>query len=92
LTGDLMARTNPDYKSMYQTAGAETGKLFADLSIPGPELIADLILKAVLSDNPKAVYSAGPLSEDFLGKRANLNDDAFHSFMLEKFGLMGLQI
>ena len=92
LTGDLMARTDPDYKPIYQTAGAETGKLFAGLSIPGPELIADLILKAVLSDGPKAVYCAGPLSEDFLGKRANLEDDAFHSFMLEKFGLMGIQI
>jgi short-subunit dehydrogenase len=92
LTGDLMARTDPDYKPIYQTAGAETGKMFAGLSLPGPELIADLILKAVLSDDPKAVYSAGPLSEDFLGKRANLDDDAFHSFMLEKFGLMGLQI
>jgi short-subunit dehydrogenase len=92
LTGDLMARTDPDYKPIYQIAGAETGKMFAGLSLPGPELIADLILKAVLSDDPKAVYSAGPLSEDFLGKRANLDDDAFHSFMLEKFGLMGLQI
>jgi short-subunit dehydrogenase len=92
LTGDLMARTNPDYKTIYATAGAETGKLFAGLSIPGPELIADLILKAVLSDGPKAVYRTGPLSEDFLGKRAGLDDDAFHRFMLEKFGLMGLQI
>jgi short-subunit dehydrogenase len=92
LTGDLMARIDPDYKPIYQIAGAETGKMFAGLSLPGPELIADLILKAVLSDDPKAVYSAGPLSEDFLGKRANLDDDAFHSFMLEKFGLMGLQI
>lgn len=92
LTGDLMARTDPDYKPIYQTAGAETGKMFAGLSLPGPELIADLIIKAVLSDDPKAVYSAGPLSEDFLGQRADLDDDTFHSFMLEKFGLMGLQI
>ena len=92
LTGDLMARTDPDYKPIYQTAGAETGKMFAGLSFPGPELIADLILKAVLSVDPKAVYSAGPLSEDFLGQRADLDDDTFHSFMLEKFGLMGLQI
>jgi len=92
LTGDLMARTDPDYKPIYQTAGAETGKMFAGLSLPGPELIADLILKAVLSDNPRTVYSAGPLSEDFLDKRANLDDDAFHRFMLEKFGLMGLQV
>jgi len=92
LTGDLMARTDPDYKPIYQTAGAATGKMFAGLSIPGPDLIADLILEAVLSDAPKAVYSAGPLSENFLGKRANLNDDAFHRFMMDKFGLMGLQV
>ena len=92
LTGDLMARTDPDYKPIYQTAGAATGKIFAGLSIPGPDLIANLILEAVLSDAPKAIYSAGPLSEDFLGKRANLDDDAFHRFMMEKFGLMGLQV
>ena len=92
LTGDLMARTDPDYKPIYQTAGAATGKMFASLSIPGPDLIANLILEAVLSDAPKAIYSAGPLSEDFLGKRANLDDDAFHRFMMEKFGLMGLQV
>lgn len=92
LTGDLMARTDPDYKPIYQAAGAETGKMFAGLSLPGPDLIADLILEAVCSDAPKAVYSAGPLSDDFLGQRAKLDDDAFHSFMLEKFGLMGLQV
>ncbi len=92
LTGDLMARTHPDYKPIYQTAGAATGNLFAGLSIPGPDLIADCILQAVLSDAPKAVYSAGPLSDDFLEKRANLDDNAFHRFMMEKFDLMGLQV
>jgi short-subunit dehydrogenase len=92
LTGDLMARTDPDYKPIYQTAGAETGKMFSSLSIPGPDRIADLIMEAVFSDAPRAVYSAGPLSEDFLGKRANLDDDAFHRFMLEKFGLIDLKV
>jgi len=92
LTGDLMARTHPDYTPIYQTAGAATGKIFANLSIPGPDLIADSILQAVLSDAPKAVYSAGPLSDDFLEKRANLDDNAFHRFMMEKFDLMGLQV
>jgi len=91
LTGDLMARTHPDYKPIYQTAGAATGKIFACLSIPGPDLIADCILQAVLSDAPNAVYSAGPLSDDFLEKRASLDDNAFHRFMMEKFDLMGLQ-
>ena len=92
LTGDLMARTHPDYKPIYQTAGTATGKMFAGLSIPGPDLIADCILQAVLSDAPKAVYSAGPLSDDFLEKRASLDDNAFHRFMMEKFDLMGLQV
>jgi short-subunit dehydrogenase len=91
LTGDLMARTHPDYKPIYQTAGAATGKIFAGLSIPGPDLIADCILQAVLSDAPNAVYSAGPLSDDFLEQRASLDDNAFHRFMMEKFDLMGLQ-
>jgi short-subunit dehydrogenase len=91
-TGDLMARTDPDYKPLYQTAGAATGKIFASLPIPGPDLIADCIVQAVLSDAPKAVYSAGPLSEEFLGKRTSLDDNAFYRFMLEKFDLMGLRI
>ena len=92
VSGDLMARTDPDYKLVYQTAGAATGKIFTGLSIPEPDLIADLIVKAVLSDNPEPVYSAGPLTEEFLGKRDNLDDKNFHSFILEKFDLLNLQV
>jgi short-subunit dehydrogenase len=92
LTGDLMARTDEDYKSIYQTAGAATGKMFADLTVPGPDLVADLILEAVLSDAPKATYSTGPFSEEFLGKRANLDDDEFYGFMLQKFDLKGFAV
>jgi len=90
MTGDLMDRTDPDYKPIYQTAGKHTGKLFADMHIPGPELIANLIMEAVLSETPKILYSAGPINDEFLGKRANLDDDGFHRFMMEKFGLKDL--
>jgi short-subunit dehydrogenase len=92
MTGDLMARTDPDYKQIYQTAGEHTGKLFADLHIPGPELIANLIMEAVLSQTPKIVYSAGPINDEFLGNRADLDDEGFHRFMLEKFGLGNLKV
>ena len=92
VTGDLMARTDPDYKPIYQTAGEYTGKLFADLHIPGPDLIANLILEAVLSETPKIVYSAGPINDEFLGKRADLDDEGFHQFMQEKFGLGNLKV
>ena len=92
MTGDLMARSDPDYKQIYQTAGEHTGKLFADLHIPGPELIANLIMEAVLSETPKIVYSAGPINDEFLGNRADLDDEGFHRFMLDKFGLADLKV
>ena len=92
LSGDLMTKTDPDYKPIYQTAGAATGKMFEGLSIPGPDLIADLILEAILSNTPEVVYSAGPLSDEFLEKRGNLDDKNFHNFVLEKFDLSNLQV
>jgi hypothetical protein len=66
------------------------GKLFSNVSIPGPELIADLIVEAVLSDSPKAVYAAGPFVEELLGERLRLDDEGFYELMMEKTGLKGL--
>jgi short-subunit dehydrogenase len=92
LTGDLMARTDPDYKPVYQTSGASVGKMFANISVPGPDLIANLSLDAVLADEPQAVYTAGPMT-DIVDERARLgDDDAFDRFMTEKMGLSGLKI
>jgi short-subunit dehydrogenase len=92
MTGDLMARTDPDYKPIYQAAGAGVGAMFAGLTLPGPELIADLISEAVLSDAPKAVYAAGPFVEDILAKRFELDDDEFDRFWTEKTGLSDLKV
>ena len=92
MSGDLMARMDPDYKPIYQAAGAGVGAMFGGLTIPGPELIADLILEAVLSDAPKAVYAAGPFVEDILGKRFELDDDGFDRFWTEKTGLSDLKV
>jgi len=55
MTGDLLARTDPDYKSVYETSGKAVGSMFAGVTVPGPELIANIIVEAVLSDSPKAV-------------------------------------
>jgi short-subunit dehydrogenase len=92
MTGDLMARADPDYKAIYEAAGAGVGKMFAGLTIPGPELIADLILEAVLSDAPKIVNAAGPFVEEILGKRFELDDVGFDRFWTEKTGLTGLKV
>jgi short-subunit dehydrogenase len=91
-TGDLMSRTDPDYLPVYHTAGAAMGKRFAGLTVPGPEVVVDLILDAALSEKPRAVYSTGPFSEEFLGKRGEMDDDAFHRFMMRSFGLEDLDV
>jgi short-subunit dehydrogenase len=92
LTGDLLSRTDPDYKPVYQAYGAGMAKLFSNISIPGPDLIADIIVKAVLSDSPKAVYFAGPFVEEIFGQRIRMDDDGFDQFMTEKTGLKGLKV
>jgi short-subunit dehydrogenase len=91
ITGDLMAKTAPDYRLLYQTAGAGVGKLFVNATAPGPEPIADLILEAVLSENPRMVYSGGFLSQEMLGKRFQLDDEGFYRFMGELTGLGALR-
>jgi len=92
LTGDLLSRTDPDYKPVYQAYGAGMGKLFTNVSIPGPELIADLIVEAVLADSPKTVYGAGPFVKELLGERLRLDDDGFYELMMEKTGLKGVVV
>ncbi len=92
LTGDLLSRTDPDYKPVYQAYGAAVGKLLSSITIPGPEIIADLIMEAVLSDSPKTTYCAGPMVEEILRPRMRLDDDAFHQFMSEKMGLWNLKV
>lgn len=92
LTGDLLARTDPDYKPFYQAYGAGMAKLFSNVSIPGPELIANLILEAVLSDSPHPVYAAGPFVDELLWKRLSLSDEEFYEYMTERIGLKGLKL
>jgi len=92
LTGDLLARTAPDYKPVYEATLAAVRKMYEHISRPAPDFIADIILEAVLADVPKTVYSVGPLTEELLGQRARLDDDEFDRFMTEKTGLMGLKV
>jgi len=92
VTGDLMAKTAPDYKLLYQTAGAGVGKLFVNETPSGPEPIADLILEAVLSENPRMVYSGGFMSQEMLSRRFQLDDEGFNRFIGELTGLGALRV
>jgi short-subunit dehydrogenase len=92
ITGDLISRTDPDYKPLFEASGAAIGKLFVNATVPGPEVIADLIMVAVESDFPKVAYSGSFLSKELLGQRAAQDDDAFDKWWSEKTGLAGLKM
>jgi short-subunit dehydrogenase len=92
ITGDLLSRTDPDYKPLYQASGASIGKLFVNATVPGGDHIAHIIVNAILSDSPKIVYSSGFLSDEFLSKRFSLDDEGFDRFLSEKTGLSGLHL
>jgi short-subunit dehydrogenase len=91
-TGGLMDRTDSPYTPFYQTVKKASDRAFADLKIPGPEMIADLIVETIAAEAPEAAYAAGPLSEEFLTKRSELDDTGFYHFMREKFDLSDLRI
>lgn len=90
MTGDLMARTAEDYKPLYENSGKAIGKWFVDAKVPGPEVIADLIMEAVESESPRSSYAGSFLSREFLNRRATLDEDAFAQWLSEKTGLAGV--
>ncbi len=92
LTGDLMARTDPDYRPVYETSGRGIGRMFADVAIPGPDIIARLILEAVKTEDPKPAYQAGLFADEFLGQRKQLDDEGFDQYLSEKTGLKDLKL
>lgn len=92
ITGDLMARTDPDYRPVYETSGKGIGRMFADVTIPGPDLIARLILEAVTADDPQPAYQAGLFAGEFLEQRKKLDDEGFDQYLSEKTGLKDLKL
>lgn len=92
LTGDILERTDPDYKPIYQAYGEAMKRFFSNVIIPGPELIANLVMKAILSDEPKISYTGGPFIDELLSKRFNLDEDAFYQFWSERTGLRDLKL
>ncbi|MBN2123981.1 MAG: hypothetical protein JW821_06795, partial [Deltaproteobacteria bacterium] len=85
-------RTDPDYRPLYEKAGASVGKLFAGETVPGPEVIARLILEAVAGEQPRISYSGGFMSEELLGQRRRLDDDGFDRYFSELTGLKDLKV
>ena len=91
MTGDLFKRTDPDYRPVYQAIWDGIGNMLVNKKISRPGLIADVIIKAVISESPRAAYSVGLFSEEFLARRARIDDDAFDDYMSDMTGLKGMK-
>ena len=87
LSDDTHAGTSGYYQKYHKKLQDNFRKLFANKTMPGPGLIADIIIEAVQSASPKAVYPAGFIMEEFMGARSMMDDEKFHGFMMEKTGL-----
>jgi short-subunit dehydrogenase len=82
----------PDYVPVLEAAGKATQAMMANLEMATPEDVARVIVEAILSDAPAAAYTAGPLVEDMLADRKNLDDDAFSRMLAERMGLWDLKL
>jgi short-subunit dehydrogenase len=73
-------------KTAYGPMAAKASKIVADMQdkFPGPQLIADLILKAITTRNPKARYSAGYLARPMIFIKWLLSDSMFDKLILSQ--------
>jgi hypothetical protein len=50
-----------------------------------PDLVANIVLKAVKDKNPNLRYLAGNDAEQWLGSKRNMSDEEFHKMMAQNF-------
>lgn len=86
------SRTADDYRKIAETAKESLGQMWASIKLCEPKAVAEVITEAIFSENPKAAYAVGPMTDEFLSKRAELDDDEWRTFMDEKTGLAGLSV
>jgi len=92
LSVEATANTPAEYQPVLAAAGAAFGKMFGEIQIPGPEVVAQVIIEAVTADDPRAAYAVGPFSDELLPLRARLDDDQWLEGMNQRFGLAGLKV
>ena len=50
-----------------------------------PDLLSNVVLKAVRDENPTLRYLAGNDVEQWLGAKRNMSDEEFHKMMAQNF-------
>ena len=85
--GLVVARKSQDPNSPYSQMMKKIGTSFEELmkNSSSPDLVANVVLKAVKDENPNLRYLAGKNVEQWLGAKRNMSDEEFYKMMNQNF-------
>jgi len=83
----VVARKSQDPNSAYSRMMQKMANTFEGLmkNSSSPDLVANVVLKAVKDENPNFRYLAGNDIEQWLGAKRNMSDEEFHKMMAQNF-------
>jgi NAD(P)-dependent dehydrogenase (short-subunit alcohol dehydrogenase family) len=85
--GLVVARKSQDPNSPYSQMMKKIGNSFQELmkNSSSPDLVANVVLKAVKDGSPNLRYLAGNDVEQWLGAKRNMSDEEFYKMMAQNF-------
>lgn len=81
-----------EYQPIVERSTGGLGKMWAEVKPISPDEVAALIVDAAFAEKPSAAYAIGPMSESFLSKRTELDDDQWAAFLDKAMGLDNLNL
>ena len=83
----VVARKSQDPNSPYSQMMQKMANTFEELmkNSSSPDLVANIVLKAVKDKNPNLRYLAGNDVEQWLGAKRNMSDEEFYKMMNQNF-------
>jgi NAD(P)-dependent dehydrogenase (short-subunit alcohol dehydrogenase family) len=85
--GLVIAKRSQDPNSHYSQMMKKIASSFEELmkNSSSPDLVANVVLKAVKDENPNLRYLAGNDVEQWLGAKINMSDEEFYKMMAQNF-------
>ena len=85
--GLVVARKSQDPNSPYSQMMKKIGTSFEELmkNSSSPDLVANVVLKAIKDENPNLRYLAGNDVEQWLAAKRNMSDEEFYKMMNQNF-------
>ena len=86
-SGLVIAKKSQDPNSHYSQMMKKIASSFEELmkNSSSPDLVANVVLKAVKDENPNLRYLAGNDVEQWLGAKRNMSDEEFYKMMAQNF-------